>query len=242
MRWLFVLFLFIPSAINANSLTVGTISFYPPFEIASDEQGQFSGFDVSIMSAICKRTRHRCQYKGMEFKDFFSALQQGEIDLAIGAISITPERQQKYLFSLPYYPSNMIFMALANSPYERHADISGVTIGLLSGDETEAVLKAQKLDAFHLKRYDLVRKMLQDLIDKKIDLVFTDAASAEYWVSNSTNQFKTIGHKINTGQGYGIMTLKKNSHLMQEINQALLALENDGTYLKIYSTFIGNGT
>ncbi|HBC0466374.1 TPA: transporter substrate-binding domain-containing protein [Legionella pneumophila subsp. fraseri] len=42
----------------------------------------------------------------MTFDTLFSELANDKIDLAIAVITITNERQQQYLFSLPYLPSN----------------------------------------------------------------------------------------------------------------------------------------
>ena len=41
------------------------------------------------------------------------------------------------------------------------------------------------------------------------------------------------------GEGYAIMAHKNNSDLIKKINQALLDMEQDGTYLRIYNRYFG---
>ncbi|BCA93834.1 hypothetical protein TUM19329_01950 [Legionella antarctica] len=59
-------------------------------------------------------------------------------------------------------------------------------------------------------------------------------------VNNAIQQFKLVGQKILMGEGYGIMALKSNALLIQQINKSLLDMEADGTYLKIYNQYFSN--
>ncbi|WP_081724918.1 transporter substrate-binding domain-containing protein [Legionella oakridgensis] len=42
----------------------------------------------------------KCEFHPMTYATLFEALQRGEIDLAIGGITISPERESQFIFSL----------------------------------------------------------------------------------------------------------------------------------------------
>jgi arginine transport system substrate-binding protein len=67
-----------------------------------------------------------------------------------------------------------------------------------------------------------------------------DSEAAKNWSSNNTDIYKLIGSPVSVGVGYGIMANPSQTKLIGDINQALLAMEADGTYLKIYSRYFDN--
>jgi ABC-type amino acid transport substrate-binding protein len=46
-----------------------------------------------------------------------------------------------------------------------------------------------------------------------------------------------LGPKFQIGEGYGVVTQLERADLIQRVNQALLSMEDDGTYLTIYQHY-----
>lgn len=102
----------------ALNLTIGTLSYNPPFETQvndSSKKNEFYGFEIELMDEICERINAKCQYKPLLFEQILAEINSGAINLGIGSINITPERSERFLFSLPYKASYHQFLIPSNS-------------------------------------------------------------------------------------------------------------------------------
>ena len=73
----------------APAWTVGTVPTYAPFGMIDGESGELRGFDIELIEAIAKRTGQRLKLTALPFDGLIPALQAGNLDLAIGAMTIT---------------------------------------------------------------------------------------------------------------------------------------------------------
>ena len=232
---LFTLYL-ISHSLWAEKLIIGTSSFDPPMEIQATKDGVFTGFEIDLVNEVCRRIKSTCVYRSMSFKDVMIRTLDGRIDLGIDGIFITNERLAYFLFSQPYLQTKAQLFAMADS----HIDSSNVNSGLRIGVEAGTVFKNLLMKTYNnVKVIDYPNQpdILQDLSDHKLDLVMFDYISASYWVDNSQDAFKLVGNAIPIGMGYGILANRNKGDLMARINKALYDMENDGTYVSIYSLY-----
>jgi ABC-type amino acid transport substrate-binding protein len=79
----------------------------PPFEVNID--GKDTGFDIELMQMICDDLGLAWQpvtYTGDDFNGIFDGLTERGYDAVISGTTITPEREQVALFSVPYLEFN----------------------------------------------------------------------------------------------------------------------------------------
>ncbi len=89
--------------IQANGkMHVGTSGDYRPFEYYN-EQFLLDGFDVALIKAIGQKIGVPAEVTDFAFDGLAPALQIGQIDAAIAAISVTDERQLAVDFSNIYF-------------------------------------------------------------------------------------------------------------------------------------------
>ena len=240
MKFVLILLIFFSTVSLAEPLVIGTHHFYPPFVEQDDKNGDFSGFDIDLMKAICKKINKQCIFKGMNFVDLLPALETGKVDLTIGAISITVRRKYKYLFSYPYLASYVQYIALSSNPIQSSKNIQDITVGMLEGTISRQILKAAHGNKITVKPYISLDNLIADLKNKEIELALIDGFTSDYWISASEGTLKTVGDAIRVGNGYGIAALPDKQQLMQSINQAIVDLEKEGTYLRIYENYFGD--
>lgn len=240
MRLFFIVLLFFSTLLEAQTLRIGVIKFYPPFEIEVNNSGQFTGFDSNFISAICQNLKVNCTFTSLMFNDLFNSLNDNKIDLAISAISITKERERNYLFSLPYLASFIQFITLKDNSINSIEDLKHKNIGMFTSSITEEFLQMAKKNDIHIKQYIIFNDLLSDLASTKVDAIVLDYYVARYWVATPQSRLKLIGKKIRLGNGYGIMASKKNVALIQAINQIILKMESNGEYLKLYNVYFGS--
>lgn len=237
MKLLFILFmsLFISLPLWAERLVIGTSPFDPPMEIQTAQNNTFTGFEIDLLNEICRRINATCVYQPMSFKGIMDAVTSGEVDLGMDGFFITPERMKYYLFSQPYLQTKAQLFSLSVTQIN-NTTINGKSIGVEKGTVFKSLLLQLYADV-NVIEYDNQQEILEALSDGKIDLVMFDFIGATYWVSNSQGSFHLVGPAIPFGLGYGIMANVNKTALISRINQALEDMENDGTYLAIYSRY-----
>lgn len=240
---LFLLFCF-TAAVQAQDqpLKVGIGRFYPPF-IMQGADNELFGFDIETAIALCNIMHRACTFHPMRFRDLLPAINRREIDMAINAISITPERLKLVNFSNPYLLTYSRFLTnhtYAHQPFNL-ALLNNKRIGVdgdsIFEDEVKGMdIKNPTIVPFY--GVHSTEEMLEALENEKIDFVILDNPSALYWAANSSGKVRTVGRPIPYGHGLGIAVNLTNDSLLQSINHALLQYEFSNQYIKNYNKYI----
>ncbi len=86
---------------NGKPLVVALANNTPPFCLL-DEEGKPNGLDVELAQILGKTLGAELQFVYPEFKEIFSLVENGTVDLAIANITITMDRAQHVGFSHSY--------------------------------------------------------------------------------------------------------------------------------------------
>jgi ABC-type amino acid transport substrate-binding protein len=133
MRYIIALLsVFIFTAASAESLTVG-VKQSPPFAIK--EGAYWSGDSIDIVEGIAADLDQTITYKQYNTVDeLLSAVQSGDVDMAISAITITAAREANIDFSYPYMSSNLAILTRSNGTFISTAvAIGGKVLGVMLG-------------------------------------------------------------------------------------------------------------
>ncbi len=212
------------------------VGLCPPFEMIADHEGHLMGFEIDIMNEICKRLDNPCAYKTLPFENLLNQVEQGIVDLAIAGITITAERQARFLFSSPFLISKMQAISTTDNVIKEFSDIHGKRIGV----EKESVFKNYSKTNFsenETKEYSSQNDLFAGIVNNEIDVILLDEISARYWMTNSSNNLKLVGNSVPIGVGYGIIANKNQVVLISKVNDALRNMAKDGTYLTIYNRY-----
>ena len=87
-------------------ITVGVNAQFEPF-VYLDQNGSLAGFDIDIMNALNAVMDFEVAYQNTTFEDLFTGLENGELDAAISAISVTDARKERVDFTDPYFASGL---------------------------------------------------------------------------------------------------------------------------------------
>ncbi len=95
-------------AAQADDLVVGTVT-RPPFSM--EVNGDETGFSMDLWSETAQLMKRDYTVRRFDsFRDMLSAVQLGQVDLAIANISVTSEREQVMDFSQPIFSSGLQIM------------------------------------------------------------------------------------------------------------------------------------
>jgi len=93
---------------TGNALRVAIYPAMPPFSFISS--GKPSGLEIDILTEWVNRRNRQIEYLTMDFASQIPAVQTDKVDMAMGSISITEERQKQVLFSDGYIASHIMML------------------------------------------------------------------------------------------------------------------------------------
>jgi polar amino acid transport system substrate-binding protein len=219
-----VLMLLIGFAAQAKNrtLVVETAAYYPPFTFV--EKGQIVGFDIDLINMMAQNLGYALEIKDVEFKDLFVDLKNKDADLAIAAITVTPNRMKDLYFSGRYYFPEFAILHKRKDNIQSVEDLNNKTVAVLSGSTMEEFLtgglKAGK--KLSVRTFNNTQFMLGALNTKEIDAALVEDVTARR--AQQEGKFSYFLIKSSRPDGYAIM-FQKDSELVDEFNEELVKLK-----------------
>lgn len=109
---------------KSNVLKIGTNAEFPPFEYIGDD-GNPDGFDIALMKAIGEQMGVEIQIENMEFKSLIGAIESGNIQGIIAAMTVDDERKKSVNFSDGYYEAHQMVLVRKDSDITKAEDLNG---------------------------------------------------------------------------------------------------------------------
>lgn len=98
---------------DTQALRVG-ITEVPPFVIQRAD-GSWGGISIDLWDAIAEKNGYAFQYQPMPFDRLLSSLEEDEVDVVVGALTMTPEREARFDFTLPFYSTGLAIAVPASA-------------------------------------------------------------------------------------------------------------------------------
>jgi len=205
-------------------LRVGTNAEYPPFEYKSADGKDFQGIDMDIAREIADKLGYKLEINDVQFDSLIPSLMAGKFDMAMAAITITPDRQKQVDFSDPYYTSNQAILAKNASTIQVNSldDLAKLMVGCQNGTTGQIymddnLVKPGKMKSDNLIKFPTNIEAIAALNNGTIDaLIIDDPVAAGY---QKMQPVKKI-YVIQTNENYGI-AFPKGSKLIGKVNGIL---------------------
>lgn len=222
-------------------LLVGSSLDNPPYSTYND-QYRPAGFDVALITEVAWRLGTRTDINDFTFEGLLDALQLKQVDVAIAAIDITPERAARVDFSTPYFVGEDGILAAPDSsiPTVRSlTDLQSRRVGVQRGSAYESwllstLVQTGQMPAGNLLSYVSPDQAVDDLDSGHVDLVVMDRRPAETFVRQGKG--KLVGYGLDP-QMFAI-AVRKGSTLLPEINRILAEMVSDGTTGHLIETYL----
>jgi len=228
---------------QAGILRVGTSADYPPFEYR-DENNEIVGFDIALIQQIGERLGLKVEVTDYAFEGLPMAVASGQADVAIGALSVTPEREAIANFSNIYYASADAVLSRPEADPQKIQDpaaLAAARLGVQLDSLYETYAQQKLIDAGLMPKQNLfvyidIAQAVDALKAKQIDAVWLDLIPAQRFVDGTS--VKILVQDLNQ-QLYAIGMMKGADTLRDKINEALTALQNDGTLADLTAEYMG---
>ena len=226
----------------SGKLRVGTSADYPPFEFYN-AQYQIDGFDPALMRLIGQQLGVQVEIVDFAFEGLGAALELGQIDAAISAISVTPEREAQLDFSNVYYYGLDAILARQDSPVGTITQVDQMAayrVGVQTGTVYESYLRSSLVDtgrmpATNLVSYSRADQAVNDLRNGLVQLIMLDKQPADEF--NAAGGLKLVGQGLNP-QSFAIAVCQGGTDLIRGINQALGDLSAQGKLNELAAQYL----
>ncbi|NLZ16555.1 MAG: glutamine ABC transporter substrate-binding protein GlnH [Desulfobulbaceae bacterium] len=229
---------FFASTALAKKITVACDTNFPPFEFKDPKTGKHTGFDVELWDAVAKELGLEYELQPMDFNGIIPGLQSGQLDVGIAGMTIKPERAQVIDFSDGYYTAGLLLLVRESS-----TDINGIedlknkVVATKLGTTSVDFLKGNTTTK-ETKLFPNNDAMFLELISGGADAVLFDSpVVSDFMMKTGKDRVKVVG-PLYQGQDYGI-GFPKGSALVGQVNSALKALRENGTYNALYMKWFG---
>jgi polar amino acid transport system substrate-binding protein len=229
-----------------GTLVVGMEVAYVPYEFFKD--GKIIGYDPDIIDHIVGKLGVKAQLVDTAWNGIIPALYAKKFDVVVSAMTITKERADKVLFSMPYADASNVILLRANEDRIKSADdLSGKIIGVQIGSAAagiikvfEAKLKAEGKPGYaDVKQYEHYPEAYQDLINKRVDAVVNSKSTMMVVMRDAPGQFKMIGGVSDITAYFGMAFRKDDTAFQAFVNTQLADMKTSGELAKLQEKWFG---
>ena len=223
-------------------LKVATDANFPPFEFYQEQSKVHTGFDIALTKAVAKQMGYeKVEFVNVHFKDILTGLQDKKYDMAVAALSITPERERLVDFSEAYAEDGYKVIVNKNARLgDDFAALAGKTVAVEEGSYAEKLVKAQANGAKVIPVYD-TEAGIKLVADGKADALVASKIVAGFFIThNYGDKVKFAGETVLYADKYGMAVARGNEELQKKVNEALKEIKRSGEYKNIYSSYFGN--
>ncbi|HJK08600.1 MAG TPA: transporter substrate-binding domain-containing protein [Methanocorpusculum sp.] len=239
-----------PAEDGKKTYVVGIDGEYKPFSYLGDN-GEFIGFDVDSVKWIAEQKGFNVEIQAVAWDGIIPALQTGKIDMVYSGMSITPDREEKVNFTIPYWQVNQSVVALADSEVTMDQFTNGtLVIGVqrscsadqwMQKSEDEGGLFGEEkynqlVKDGNIKLYDSFPMSMVALEQGLVDVVIFDDANVENHIKGKS-QFAIVG-VIETGEYYAVAVRKDDNDLRELMNEGLTELMASDKWDELIAQYI----
>lgn len=225
-------------ALATTDVKVGMSGLYFPFTFV--KMNKLQGFEVDLWDEIGKRNDYNIEYVTASFSGLFGLLETTRIDTISNQISITPNREAKYLFSTPYVIGGaQITVKKGNESIKSIEDLKGKTVGVNLGSNFEQLLREKdNNNKINIKTYDA--GLEYDVAIGRVDAFIMDRISAVQLIKKSPLPLQIAGEPFaKIESAFPFVNNERGLKLQKEVNEAILSMKKDGTLSDMSIKWLG---
>ncbi len=241
LRYLLLLFLLLWGANTAmaEALRVGVSADYPP--MAFMEEGRIVGIEADNAKAVGGIVSKEMTLVNMPFNKLIPALEAGEIDVIMSAMSVTPEREKQVLFTDAFMEVGQMAIIRTDKAAQfaqpRSVYRDGVRVGVEPGTTGAQFVECDLPDA-QVKSFTDSSAAFAALRGGDIDVYIHDAPTSWQLARSMQNNDLISLYKPLTHEKLAWAVRKDDVRLAAMLNDALKTMKGNGTLRYILNRWI----
>lgn len=194
----------------------------------------YTGFDIDLMDAMAENLGSKLEVIDSEFDGILGNLASGSCQVVASSLTITPERQKEVDFTDPYFDADQSLLVKADSEVKSLKAITDGRLGVQSGTTGQTYAEANVPDGSEVVEFSDTDGLFGALESGDIDAVLQDLPVNAGRVAEDDSL--AVVETFATDEQYGF-AVEKGSDLKGELDKALKAVRDDGTYDELYAKY-----
>jgi cyclohexadienyl dehydratase len=225
--------------VNQGTLRVCSTGDYRPFTYR-DSHG-WSGMDIDLAQDLAKHLGVGLDLVQTTWGNLITDV-GAKCEMAMGGITITPQRAERALYSAPYLRDGKAAIVrcadIAKFPNLNAIDQPGVRVIVNPGGTNSEFDKANVHRATIID-YPDNNTIFQQVISGNADVMITDASEIRWEATQNTQLCGSSVDNPFTSDAKAYLISQGDPGLQQRVNDWLNAVQNDGTYARIAQQWLG---
>ncbi|MCD8300894.1 MAG: transporter substrate-binding domain-containing protein [Clostridiales bacterium] len=218
---------------DSDVLIMATNAAFPPYEYYEGED--IVGIDVEIAQAIADSLGMTLQVEDMDFSSILVAVQSGKADMGVAGMTVTDERLENVNFSDSYATGVQVIIVPEDSDITGPDDLEGKKIGVQEST-TGHIYCEDEFGTSNVTPYTTGAGAVEALKNGKVDCVVIDNEPAKAYVE-ANEGLKILDTEYVT-EDYAIAIAKENTELLDEVNECIESMKDDGSLQAILDKYI----
>ena len=217
---------------QADTLRVGMSGGYFPFTFV--ERDELKGFEVDVLNAVGEITGDDVEFVTASFSGLAGMLDSGRIDTIANQITITPEREAKYVFTAPYvYDGAQVVVRKGNDAINGVEDLSGKSVAVNLGSNYEQLLRElPNADEIDIRTYE--SNVEQDVALGRTNACIMDRVSATQGIEERGLPLELAGQPFTVIENALPFRDNEAGNAQRDrVDEALTELRDNGTLREI---------
>jgi polar amino acid transport system substrate-binding protein len=219
--------------VEEGKLTTCTHLPYKPFQFS--EGGETVGFDVDIVDEIAKDLGVEQEIVDTPFEGISTGedLNTLKCDIAAAGMTITDKREEVLDFSDPYFEATQALLVPAASDVDALEDLAGRKLGVQLSTTGEVYAQENAPADTELVQFEDLALLTTAVKTGQVDAAINDNGVLYDFVAE--NDDVKVSTEFDTGEQYGLAVKTGNTALLDQVNETLQRIQEDGTYDEIYA-------
>lgn len=227
------------SDLDGRTVTIGVENAYLPFNFIPEGETEPQGWDYDAWRDICERLNCEPEFVESAWPAVIDQVAAGELDTAADGISITDERKEIVDYSDPYMVVEQKFIKQVGDDRFSSADdvINSDAVVATQVGTTNFELAVELVGEDRVQAFDQFGLAVQALIAGDVDVVIIDDQAGLGYIGENAGEIETIDDALQSDP-LGFI-FPKGSELVEPVNEALAAMEEDGTLAELGEKWFG---
>lgn len=226
---------------DQGKFIVGLDDAFPPMGYREEGTNEIIGFDIDLAKEVASRMGVEVEFQPVIWDTIIEELNGGNIDMIWNGLTITPERQEKIIFSEPYLDNAQIIVIQKGSDLKSKADMAGKTIGLQGGSSAMNAVQAEPevYESFgEVIEFASNDEALLDLAAGRLDAVVVDQIVGRYYIAKKADVYDVLEEDFGDEE-FGVGFRQSDEALRDKVQETLEEMKADGTAAQISEKWFG---
>ncbi len=228
--------------LERGELRVATSADLPPLTMR-DKSGEITGFEIELVRALADAMGLRVSFVVRPFADLLATLADGEADLVIAGMTMTPERNARVAFAGPYFISGTAVVArsdaIAEAASAGELDDPALRYAALTGS-TSAAFVARELPRAKLVETRDYESALALLLGDEVDGIVADFLACQAAMWRHPEADLSVSAPFTT-EPLGIALPADDPLLLNLVQNYLHTIDDTGQLMQLQAHWLADG-